>query len=519
MPSHRIQIPPELRGPLLILAILIPLLAFAGFRVDAAVRSANDVQRAIRNAQAARAHVLRNALDEETGIRGFILTGDDRYLEPFNAGTQAMAGDFAALSHELERFHLDDAQGLVAAERAINARWTATIATPLLRARPRSRQMLAVMREGKALVDDFRARDARLQKILDDQASTAEQRTQRAIGDLTPFVIVAVVTLIAAGGALGFFQARSERRAFEARISYQNQKRIADALQTAFLNTHLPATPELDLHATYIPATSEALVGGDWYDAFELPDKRILFSIGDVAGHGLEAAIVMSRARQAIIAAALHENDPGRVLERANAAILLQDARMVTAICGYIDPATFEVVYATAGHPPPILARAGAPSIVLPHGGIPLGILPGETYRTFVAAAGTGAVLVLYTDGVTEFGRDPIAGERVLLEATRLAVLAPDPAKAIERSMFAAVTPSDDVAILTVTFRAALGRADGAAGALRLGVPDESNVTHTADAGGEEPSAVAPDKGARLRDVLAERASIAGASRRLGDGV
>jgi serine phosphatase RsbU (regulator of sigma subunit) len=171
----------------------------------------------------------------------------------------------------------------------------------------------------------------------------------------------------------------------------------------------------------------------------------------------------MSRARQAIIAAALHENDPAKVLERANTSIMLQEMRMVTAICGYIDPRTLEVVYATAGHPAPVLARPGLPSEFLPHDGIPLGILRNATYRTFVAHPFDGALLVLYTDGVIEHKRNVIDGLDRLLEASRLSVLAENPALAIQRYVFQDSIPTDDVAILTVKFSEAARGERGAA--------------------------------------------------------
>jgi serine phosphatase RsbU (regulator of sigma subunit) len=316
--------------------------------------------------------------------------------------------------------------------------------------------------------------------------------------------------LVGTAAAFGVYQTRAARRAFENRLLYDNQKRIADALQTAFLNTNLPSAPSLGLHATYIPAVREAQVGGDWYDAFELPDKRILFSIGDVAGHGLDAAIVMSRARQAIIAAALHENDPGKVLGRANDAILLQDARMVTAICGYIDPTTFEVTYATAGHPPPILARAGSPAAFLPHAGIPLGILASESYPTFVATAADGAVMVLYTDGVIEHKRDIVVGETRLLEAVSRAVHDEDPALTIQRLIFAGEPPTDDVAILTVTFRTPPGApAVASIGALQLNRLTVPGLDAAAAATGALTAEYIPrspdDLDARLLSPLARR--------------
>jgi len=434
--------------------LCIPLVAFAGFRVHATVYAAAVRQEALRSAQVDRGRVLRLQVDEETGLRGFNATGDTLYLEPYYKATRSLPGALASFRQTVEQLSIPSAVTLTVDEARLNARWLDSIAKPLLVAAPRSPAMLALMRAGKRQVDTFRGYDVALEELLNGAAAAADVNTERAIADIVAFVVGAVFVLVGAAAGFGVYQMRAARRDFENRVLYDNQKRMADALQTAFLNKNLPSAPNLGLHATYIPALSEAQVGGDWYDAFELPDKRILFSIGDVAGHGLDAAIVMSRARQAIIGAALHENDPGKVLGRANDAILLQDARMVTAICGYIDPATYEVTYATAGHPPPILARRDAPAAFLPHAGIPLGILANETYPTFVATASDGAIMVLYTDGVIEHKRDIIDGERRLLQAASRAAHHEDPALEIQRLIFAAAPPTDDVAILTVTFRA-----------------------------------------------------------------
>ena len=160
----------------------------------------------------------------------------------------------------------------------------------------------------------------------------------------------------------------------------------------------------------------------------------------------------MTRARQAIVAAALQESDPARVLERANSTILLQEGVMVTAICGFIDPATREIVYATAGHPPPILAHAVEAPSTLPSEGLPLGIFPDSRYRTFTAQATASDVLVLYTDGVIEYERDPVRGVARLLEAAVGLTASASPAVDLYQSVFGAGEPSDDVAILTASF-------------------------------------------------------------------
>jgi CHASE3 domain sensor protein len=486
---------------------LIPLLAYAGFEVHAAVERTAHYQQQIRAVEVLRGRVLRNILDEETGIRGFRATGDTLYLEPYAKAKLELAGRLAQLTRDLAQLGIEGTAPIADDERRLGARWQSEVGEPLLGAVDRKR-VLVLIRRGKQIVDDFRERDRELQERLNAAASSADQRADRAIENVSAFVLTVLVVLTGAAAIFGVFQTRAARQAFESRIRYEDQKRIADALQTAFLTKHLPATPNLGLHATYIPAMSEALVGGDWYDAFELPDKRILFSIGDVAGHGLEAAVIMSRARQAIIAAALHENDPGRVLERANEAILLQESRMVTAICGYIDPATLEIVYATAGHPPPILARPNMPSICLPYDGLPLGVVTKATYRTFVATASDGALMVLYTDGVIEHKRDVIAGTARLLEVTRLAVAEEDPALAIQRQIFAGASPTDDVAILTVRFSTPDGARLASIGALqfnRLELSGPDGVSSVADQARLEPRRESPpdDLDASLLEVHA----------------
>jgi CHASE3 domain sensor protein len=455
----RDEINTELRAPLLVLIVVVPLLAFASWFVHQSGADAAAFSHDIRVAQLARTRTMRYQLDEETGVRGFALTGDALFLQPYTKAHQSMDEAFRNLRAALGRLHIEGLDSIVDREEQINITWHAAVALPAMASRPGANAD-AVQRRGKQMIDDFRNADQALQSRLDASAERSDQRSRRLIATILVVNLVALGTVVLVSGLLGYLQALAARRAFAANLLYENEKRIANLLQEAFLQKSLPFSPTVGLHGTYVPASLEAQVGGDWYDAFELPDKRILFSIGDVAGHGLEAAIVMSRVRQTILAAALHEKDPAVVLARANQSILFQDARMVTAICGYIDPRTLEIVYATAGHPPPVMARAGGTAEFLPHDGIPLGIMPDAIYRTFVAHALNGEIMVLYTDGVTEHKRDLFMGEARLLEAARLAAATPDPAAAIRAYVFAGSAPADDVAILTISFKDS-GRDDG----------------------------------------------------------
>jgi serine phosphatase RsbU (regulator of sigma subunit) len=238
------------------------------------------------------------------------------------------------------------------------------------------------------------------------------------------------------------------------RRSYQSDGEIAATLHHAFV-PRLPAVPTIELAAKYTPASHDSLVGGDWYDAFELPDGAIFFSIGDVMGHGSQAAVSMGRARQTLLTLALLEYSPARVLEKSNSVLYFQKQPMTTALCGYFDPRTETITYANAGHPPLIAHSERRGTELCWNGGPPLGTFDDASYRDYHLEAHAGNFLVLYTDGVTEQRRDVLEGEQRLLHAVRGAA-AVDPslrADFIADSMFRDERRRDDSAILVLSFR------------------------------------------------------------------
>jgi anti-sigma regulatory factor (Ser/Thr protein kinase) len=234
---------------------------------------------------------------------------------------------------------------------------------------------------------------------------------------------------------------------------YAREHHVADTLQRALLPERLPDHELVHFDAAYIPATEEAIVGGDWYDAFTLPDGRIAISIGDVAGHGLRAAIVMGEVRQAFRAAALNPTSPSDVLERANTIVnMRQHPIMVTAIFGIIDPATATITYAAAGHPAPVLALPCLLVERLPSGGIPLGIADSIDATDWSFTIPPGAYLAMYTDGLIEHSHDVIAGEALLLDALREEIIerSATPAHSLMQRIFGGRKNSDDAAALFV---------------------------------------------------------------------
>lgn len=237
--------------------------------------------------------------------------------------------------------------------------------------------------------------------------------------------------------------------------SFTREHRVADRLQRALLPESFPTVEGLAFGGAYRPASAEAAVGGDWYDAFALPDGRIAISIGDVAGHGLEAAVIMGEVRQALRAAAIGSHQPSAVLEAVNGVINLRESiSMVTAIFAFYDPDKCIFRYAVAGHPPPIIATPDGFAQLLPGGGMPLGASDSIDSHDWTFTLPPGAQVVLYTDGLIEYDRDLDAGEQLLLEAISADLIAggsQDPAKSIQERIFSRSANKDDAATLTLT--------------------------------------------------------------------
>jgi anti-sigma regulatory factor (Ser/Thr protein kinase)/GAF domain-containing protein len=235
--------------------------------------------------------------------------------------------------------------------------------------------------------------------------------------------------------------------------TYEQERRVADTFQRAALPQALPRRADLSFDAVYEAGRSEALVGGDWYDAVQLAGGRVLVSIGDVSGSGLSAAVTMSLVRQSIRAVAQMTPDPVAILDTADRTLRSHDPdALVTAFVAVLDPFTGELSFAGAGHPPALLRTADGNVQEIWSSGLPLGLRAKQSddaVRTVVVPR--DALLVLYTDGLTETTHDVIEGEAALrAELSRPTVYAdPSPAKALRRRLLPNGS-RDDVAILTV---------------------------------------------------------------------
>lgn len=239
--------------------------------------------------------------------------------------------------------------------------------------------------------------------------------------------------------------------AIDAAKAIAREHHIAETLQRSLLPERLPSAAGMSLSAAYRPAAGESVIGGDWYDAFEVSDGRIAVSIGDVAGHGLSAAVVMSEARQAVRSSAFDAQTPGEALARANQ-MLQRAPMMVTALLGIYDPKNATFTYASAGHPPPIVQTPGGHRFMLPVGDLPLGLDLSGVPASWTFSLRPGTLLLLYTDGLIEYSRDILAGEATLLTALgdECSALSSEPAKNIVERVFGVATNNDDVAAMTL---------------------------------------------------------------------
>lgn len=232
---------------------------------------------------------------------------------------------------------------------------------------------------------------------------------------------------------------------------YETERAVAQRFQEAALPKHLPCIEGIGLSAHYSAGHREVQVGGDWYDALALEDGRLVLSIGDVCGAGLEAAVTMAHVRQVIRGVAHIHPDPTMMLDAVNRNLHAEyPGRMVTALVAVLDPITSVLTYANAGHVPPLLRTETGEIVELRVGELPLGVTM-EPPARHTAEMPPGSALLLYTDGLTEYTREPVEGQQRLEAILRSGELLneADGAGAVFRALIGD-EPPDDVAILLV---------------------------------------------------------------------
>jgi phosphoserine phosphatase RsbU/P len=224
----------------------------------------------------------------------------------------------------------------------------------------------------------------------------------------------------------------------------------AEALQRSLLPSALPTVPGVQIAARYVPGSG--VVGGDWYDVFVLPSGKLGVVIGDVAGSGLQAAVIMGRMRSALRAYALDTTDPAEVLDRLDRKMQhFEPGALATVLYAVLDPALDRAYVSSAGHLPPVTAvpgEAGEVADIAP--GLMIGVDTRARRRVTTVKIAHGAVLCLYTDGLVERREYPL-DEGLARLCSAVAAQAPELVCAsVMGALVGSAAARDDIALVAL---------------------------------------------------------------------
>lgn len=317
--------------------------------------------------------------------RGYILLaeGPKRKLVPQAIKhTGSASDDTSPISHTIARRVVDEGEAILSADAAHDERFKASESVHNLA----FRSIMCAPLMGPS------------QKPLGMiQVNTEDPRYQFTEADLHGLVAIANL----AG------QVVSHARLYETQLQFDRRERdmkTARQVQLHFLPQQRPDIPGYQIHDYYRPADG---VGGDYYGYLELPDGRCAIALGDVAGKGVAAALLMARLCSDVRYCLVTHPTPAEAVQSLNEEIsgLVVHGRFVTFVLCLMDPQSHELIVVNAGHMPPLLRRAADQSVVSlgdSLGGPPLGVDPSRTYRQLNIQLEPGDAVLLYTDGINE---------------------------------------------------------------------------------------------------------------------
>jgi phosphoserine phosphatase RsbU/P len=228
------------------------------------------------------------------------------------------------------------------------------------------------------------------------------------------------------------------------------ERAAGQLVQRSLLPAAAPVVAGLEFATRFVPAERGG-VGGDWYDAFVLPSGDLWVMVGDVAGHGLAAAVAMGRLRAALRAYALEEKHPGDVLALADRKLqFFEPGQTATVLCALLHPPYDTVIFASAGHPPPILVRPGGTGAFVQ---VPVSPLLGVTDidpDSITLPLPPGSLFLAYSDGLIERRSESLDVGIARLEAV---VTADEPELVCRQVMHHLVgheEPNDDIVVIAV---------------------------------------------------------------------
>jgi CHASE3 domain sensor protein len=403
-------------GVALLLANIVHLRANA----DATLRTGSYLESTV--------DLERVVIDAETGLRGYVITGQPLFLAPERTASEQLPAassslESAAMSNGA---FLAQARSLIGSARSYMISYVPRVIGQV-RTDPAAARSFATTAEGKRLVDGIRGRTARLEQLISArQASRLRSAHRSANAAVTVGIVVLIVLTaltVALASVLGWLLVGRERARERAEALYRASEHTALELQQSLLPAQLPDVPSCELAIRFAPAGAGELVGGDFYDVFAVGDDRWAVVIGDVCGKGPRAAAVTAMARWTLRSRAGEARPPAEALRALNDAMLRLDlgGRFITMVYGLLDTSgpQARITVASAGHPPAVLVPHDGEPVPVEARGDLLGVWPDIRVHEVEVPLRAGDGLVMYTDGVVDEGPARPAPERSPEQALR----------------------------------------------------------------------------------------------------
>jgi len=386
----------NITGTLLITAFLLVTLAFAvqgAFETRTEIAHTFSRQAQIQQAQIELEELLRLQIDEENSLRGYSLTRDPFYVAQYHqaaAGYDAKESVIRGILHDQQ---LSGAGVLLGAYSALQSRWRAEVARPLLR-HPRAR-LVELDKRNKLFSDyetrtvaDVRAALASIEARL--VASTQLQLNRSAYVRAFWVLVFGMLALL-----FNMYRSRLNRE-------LEQERTITEILQRAFRSESVPL-PHCEVGSAYLSATRQVAVGGDVFDVYRLSGNRALILIADISGKGVDAAVLTAFIKFMVRAIALRHSEPASILAEFNEAFSKAVGNpylFVSMFVGILDTATFTLEYGSAGHDCAWLRRRNGVEQLSVTGPV-VGVME-EPFYSKTIELNPGDTLVLTTDGLTE---------------------------------------------------------------------------------------------------------------------
>jgi len=412
------------------------------------VNHAYSRQNSISLAQQQLEACMRNQLDEESALRGFLASGQKVFLDSYYTAHPDFSSHLDALEGQLEGASLTDGVAITDDIRTRHFSWEKEVAQPII-AHPNMSGERALIATGKSLSDQIRRDHDRLTLILEDQSASAQDAVKTLL--LRAALLTAALMLLFGLSAIVADVVRSRTQA-----ALERERVVGDTLQRAFLSGW-DVIPALRVGTAYVSAARHVAVGGDLFDVHRIDDRRCLVVVADVSGKGLDAAVDTAFVKFSLRALVEEYHDPSTLLRKFNTSFIKSvrdETSFVSLFAGVLDVQSLTLRYASAGHSP-VYLRRGLTVRQLPVTGPLIGLRSEDDFPAIEEQLAAHDTLVLATDGFTE-ARDTAGMMIDDAGAMRIISDAPRHPQKLADYIVAAVTRAsggriaDDLALLVI---------------------------------------------------------------------